>query len=459
MQTFFLFLGKKVINRPVLTVFITILFTIALVSGVTRIYMATGNETFIKTSTDIYQSNLRLEEMFGGENIILHFRADDINDFLTVENMAPLDDLERSLLDNEYVYSVIGPTTTLRHMTARQADALRGNVGDIRDGLLEMSDRLAEISANVTEMAANAPDVDLSQTTAMFRQSSGAINKLVAGQNQLGEGIEKLGSGYGEFGAMVTGVGENIGQISGSLEETLQKLDIPQQEKEMLLRQTAGLQQSAAALGQAGSAMLSVSREAQMLTQVPQQTAQGLTAMEKQLSAQSGQLQAMQYGLPDFSDLGTLGEGLATFSEKLQTISEGLDMLLVNSNIMAPAIPTNQDTLEMLLYDDGELRPMFAQMVVDKQNAIMMIRLAGNASDNQVEEVVTLIKDFTEKNPLKNTEVTVTGKPVLDIALRTEMKSSMQKMVLSALVLMVLIVSVVFKVRWRLFPQIGRAHV
>jgi predicted RND superfamily exporter protein len=248
-QNFFLFLGEKIGKRPVLTVFITILITVALISGVTRIWMATGNETFIKTNTDIYKNNLQLEEMFGGESIVIRFKAANIHDLLTAENMMPLDQLERALLENDHVYSVIGLTTTLRHMTEKQA-------------------------------------------------------------------------------------------------ETMQE----------------------------------------------------------------------------------------------------------NSNMMVPGIATNQDTLDMLLYDDGELRPMFTQMVIDKQNAVMMIRLTGNASDGQVEEVVHLIADFVEKNPLENTVTTITGKPVLDIALRTEMRSSMQKMVLSALILMIVIVSVVFKVRWRLLP-------
>ncbi len=290
MQKFFLFLGEKVGRRPVLTVFIAILITVALVFGVTRIWMATGNETFIKTDTDIYQNNLRLEDMFGGESIVIRFKADDIKGFLTVENMAPLDRLERTLLENDNVYSVIGPATTLRHMTEKQAEILRSNVGEIRGGLLEMS------------------------------------------------------------------------------------------------------------------------------------------------------------------NAGDLGEGLAVFSKKLQTISLGLDSLLANSNMMTPAIPTSQNTLDMMLYDDGELRSMFAQMVVDEQNAVMMIRLTGNASDGQIEEVVNLANDFVKKYPLQNTETTVTGRPVLDIALRTEMRSSMQKMVISALILMIVIVSVVFKVRWRLFP-------
>ncbi|MBS4032266.1 MAG: MMPL family transporter [Clostridiales bacterium] len=454
MQRFFLFLSEKVGKRPVLTVFIAILVTIVLVSGVTRNQMATGNETFIKTSTDIYQSNLHLEGMFGGENIVIRFKSEDIHSLLTADNMVPLDRLERALLENDNVYSVIGLTTTLRHMTEKQAEAIRENVGEIRDGLLEMSEKLADISVNITEMTDKAPEMDLSQTTGLFRQSSEAINKLILGQNQLGEGIDRLGSGYSEFGTMITSMGQNIGQIGSGLEETLQNLDLPEQEKQVLLQKTAGLKQSAAALDQAGSTMLRISGEAQMLNQVPLQTAEGLTAMEKKLVAQSGQLQVMQNGLPDFSDLGNLGEGLATFSEKLQTISEGLDILLAHSNIMSPGIPTSQDTLDMMLYDDGELRPMFAQMVINEQNAVMIIRLTGNASDSQIEEVVGLITGFVQKNPLQNTETIVTGKPVLDIALRTEMRSSMQKMVISALILMVFIVSVVFKVRWRLFPLV-----
>ena len=243
-QNLFATLSEKIMKKPVLTIFCAILVIIFFVAGVTQIRMATGNETFIKTDSDIYRDNLQMEETFGGENVVIHFKTEDLTKLFTVENVHRFDKLERLLLANENVYSVIGPATTVRHITEKQ--------------------------------------------------------------------------------------------------------------------------------------------------------------------------------------MGT----------------------------MAPALPTNQDTLEMILYDDGNLRPMFAQMVINYHNAMLMVRLIGNAPDSQVEEVVALINHTLDNDPLQNTTVTVTGKPILDIALRTEMRSSMQKMVISALIFMIIIVSVVFRVRWRLFPLV-----
>ncbi|MCW3489458.1 MMPL family transporter [Dethiobacter alkaliphilus] len=454
MQNLFARLSEKIMKKPVLTVFCALLVAVFLVAGVLQIRMATGNETFIRTDTDTYRDNLQLENTFGGENIMIHLKTEDMADLLTVENLDRFDTLERLLLQNENVYSVIGPASTVRHITAKQADNILDNVGEMRDGLAEMSERLSDIALAMTEMEENAPEIDFSQMTGQFNQSSKALEQLISGQQQLGTGIDNLTNGYGEFGNMVTNVAINVEQIGGGLEVELQKLPLPEQEKQELLQKTAGLRQSAAALNQAGSNMLAIADESQSLQQVPLQTADGLTAMQQGLTAQSGQLSAMQSEVPDISQLAELGEGLEIFSEKLLHISQGLDTLLENSNIMSPALPSNQDTLEMILYDDGDLRPMFAQMVIDDYNALLVVRLTGNAADSQIEEVVTLINNTLDRDPLEGTDVTVTGKPVLDIALRTEMRSSMQRMVISALILMVIIVSVVFKVRWRLFPLV-----
>jgi predicted RND superfamily exporter protein len=453
-EKFFSRLSELVMKKPVLTVFITILIMIGLITGVTRIWMATGNETFIKTDTDTYRNNLKLEEMFGGENILIRLKTADMADLLTVDNLTRIEKLESILLDNKNVYSVIGPASTVRHITAKQAENILTNVRSMRWGLAEMGEKLADISLTIKEMTDNTPTIDLSQTTGQFQQLSQTLHRLIAGQLQLQEGVGRLGSGYTEFAGVILIAASSIDQISSSLEESLQSLSVPEQEKQQILQKTVGLKQSAAVLNQAGSNMQKISGEAQFLSQVPMQTATGLTAMQEGLAAQSRQLETMQKQLPDIGNLSSLGEGLAAFSEKLLAISEGLGVLLETSNIMVPGMPTSQNTLDMILYDEGELRPLFAQMVIDNNNALMMVRLTGTSSDSRTEEVVTLISDFFAHTPLSNTHVTVTGKPVLDIALRTEMRRSMQRMVISALILMVVIVSLVFQVRWRLFPLI-----
>lgn len=452
MQEVFAGLSEKVIRKPVFTVFIAVLVMIALVTGVTRIRLSTGNETFIGEGTDIYRNNRVLEEMFGGENILVRLETEDMEKLLTVENLALLSRLEEALLQNSNVFTVVGPATAVKHMTAKQAETIIGNVSDMRAGLAEMSVRLADLSYNITGMAGRTPVVELTEVNRQFAQSSQALDKLIAGQQQLHGGIGRLESAYSEFGGLVSGMAASIAQISAELDEAMQNLPIPEQEKQQVIQKVSGLVQSAAALEEAGTKMEEIGGKARLLGQVPLQAATGLAAMQEGLSAQSGRLQMMQQQRPDIGNLGGLADGLAIFSEKLKSVSAGLGSLLDISDIMAPGLPGNQSTLDRILYDNGELRPIFEQMIIGDTNMLIMVRLSGNTSDSRTEEVAGLIADFFTRNPLSHAEVTVTGRPVLDTALRTNMKKSMQRMVLSALVLMVVIVSLVFKVRWRLFP-------
>jgi uncharacterized protein len=451
LHTLFLFLAGKVVKRPVLSVCIALLVTVALISGVTRIWMATGNETFIRTSSEIYQNNLRFEEIFGGETIIVRFNVDSQRDLLTVENLSVLERLERNLLENENIHSVIGPATTITHMTGRQYEVIVGKVAEIRAGLLEMSTQLGSISNTITGMADKATLPDLSLTGPF---SPRALEQMANGQKQLMVGIQKLGNGYSEFGQLFADMGENINQISRELEGVLQNPDLTEEEKQVLLRKTNELKQSSAMLQQAGSTMLQISGEAQMLNQIPARTQEGITAIGRQMDVTAGQLQAMKKNLPDMNNLTALSEGLGVFAVALDTIADGLSTLLENSSMMHPGIPSDQAVLDRLLFDGNALRPVFSPLIVDENNMIMLIRLQGNAADGTIQNVFNHLHTFMSKNPLSNTAVTITGKPVLDIALRTEMKNSMKKMVVSSLLLMVLIVSLVFKVRWRLLPLV-----
>ena len=81
---------------------------------------------------------------------------------------------------------------------------------------------------------------------------------------------------------------------------------------------------------------------------------------------------------------------------------------------------------------------------------MMMIKLDGNLNDTEKERLTNLViasiddAGFTTLNP------TMSGKTVLDMALRTEMKSSMMVMVALAVLIMFAVLLLVFKVKWRM---------
>lgn len=153
--------------------------------------------------------------------------------------------------------------------------------------------------------------------------------------------------------------------------------------------------------------------------------------------------------------LSTLRDGLVEMGESLQSISENIDTMYGYSDIMTPGLPESQDTLDNMIYDDDdELRPMFEEVVVDESYMLMMIRLEGETDDADKGEVVNEINAYFESEELETADTLVSGKPVLDNEIRSSMQESIQKMMATALVVMVIVLFLVFKVRWRLLPLI-----
>src|SRR5699024_11349434 len=72
-----------------------------------------------------------------------------------------------------------------------------------------------------------------------------------------------------------------------------------------------------------------------------------------------------------------MGENLITMSEQLATLDDYAD-------IMTPGLPEKQATLEQMIFDDdGKLRPMFEEFIIDDQYMIMMITFSGQTEDRK----------------------------------------------------------------------------
>src|SRR5690625_3557719 len=127
--------------------------------------------------------------------------------------------------------------------------------------------------------------------------------------------------------------------------------------------------------------------------------------------------------------LTELSEGLSTMGEKLQTISVSMVAIYGYIDIVTPGLPEKQSTLDnMSDDDDGDLRLMFEDVIVDDNHMVMMIRFAGNTDDAEKSEVVEVINDDLNAEQKDSFTTIVSGKPVLDDAIRSSMQDSIQKM-------------------------------
>ena len=122
---------------------------------------------------------------------------------------------------------------------------------------------------------------------------------------------------------------------------------------------------------------------------------------------------------------------------------------------MELGLPDNQETLDNMIYgENNELRPMFKELVIDDRYMIMMIKLNGETDDSGKTEVIDTINNYLVAEEIDTAETMVSGKPVLDNATRTSMQESIQAMMGLALVIMIVVLSILFKVRWRILPLV-----
>lgn len=144
----------------------------------------------------------------------------------------------------------------------------------------------------------------------------------------------------------------------------------------------------------------------------------------------------------------TMGNGLGEMGQNLSKISGGLKTFHEKSGMMIPYFPHNQKELENILYEDGNLRDIFSDTIIDENHMMIMIKLKGNLEDSEIDSIFYEVSHAMEAEDF-DVNFIVSGKPVLDSSLRTEMKSNMIIMVASAVALMLIILNLVFRVRWR----------
>ncbi len=62
--------------------------------------------------------------------------------------------------------------------------------------------------------------------------------------------------------------------------------------------------------------------------------------------------------------------------------------------MMIPYFPHNQKELENILYEDGNLRDIFSDTIIDENHMMIMIKLKGNLEDSEIDSI------FFMKSPM-----------------------------------------------------------
>lgn len=325
-------------------------------------------------------------------------------------------------------------------------DELAGGQDNLAKGVIELggglslsSKGLGEMSAQLRQMAEQMKNnPQMYQKLNMFAEN---IERSSEALSKMSENTVKLSKGNENTSQALNNIGKKLEEEVGEMENSLSGDGISSEE---LKKMSSGFVTMGENLSDLSNGLSEMAAGGSILPDSSELLPGFKANMEQEIAGMKNNLSG---GIsPD--ELKTMSNGFITMGEKLNKLSDGLNTLHEKSGMMVPYFPHNQKELDNILYEDGKLRDIFSDTIIDDNHMMLMIKLKGNLEDSDIDSIYEDVSYAMEKENF-DVKYIVSGKPVLDSSLRTEMKSNMIRMVASAVVLMFIILSLVFKVRWR----------
>ena len=434
MQKIFSYLGSLIERKPFKSLLLTLIVVAGMVAGASQMRMATGNETLVQVDNPVYVSNQAMEESFGGDAILVLFEAENKDTLLSVENIQKMYALEQRLTYENNIFSVISPATVVHQITSKQAAMIIENVGTMSEGLSTMGIKMQDLGKSLLAKDIKDPKVMLAKLEELGAMSA-KFSELANAQTQMTTGVAQLETG--------------LYQVSDGLSTVATQLSALAQSQTTGLLQT-NLLTIAGNLENTSTGVRTMGTNTQKIQEGTSATAGALTTIGSTLNTE---LSGMKEGLKDAlspQELKAMAEGFVSMGANLEEISSGLSLFQTKSTMMEASVPSLASEMDLVLYEEGSLRSAFADVVVSDTQAMMMVKLDGNLNDTEKERLTQLVITSIEDAEFTTLDPIISGKTVLDIALRTEMKASMMTMVALAVLIMFAVLLLVFKVKWRM---------
>lgn len=434
MNKLFYKIGERIEKTPIKTLLVFILIFAIMIAGAVNVYMATGNDTLVDSKNKAYIQNHIMEENFGGEAIMVLFQGEQ-DKLLDVDNLEKMWNIEKRLNYNEDIFSIMSPASIVNQMADKQSTEIKKQVLTISDGLGDMASKLTEIGEELKSKDIKDPK-EMEEKLNNLSNISGVFNKLIDGQKSLGQGIGELRGG-------LTGISNGLSEVSTQLNQMGNQF----QDNPQLKMQLTTISEN---VGKSANGLKSIAGKTDNIKAGTTNTVNGLSNIKKQLSSQTTEMKGSLSGGISPDELYAMANGFITMGENLDKLSDGLQTFHTKSDMMIADFPKEQKEIENILYDEnGKIRSMFSDVLLDDTNNLMMIKLQGNLPDENKDIVYKQVKEALEKEDFKDISYMISGKPVLDSALRNEMQTNMKYMIVSAIALMFIILMLVFKIRWR----------
>ncbi|MCB2287124.1 hydrophobe/amphiphile efflux-3 (HAE3) family transporter [Clostridium algidicarnis] len=436
MNKLFKWIGNLIEKWSVKTLLVTIALFAILIAGVSNVRMATGNDTLVKNDNEVYISNKQMENSFGGDAILVLFTDHAKGNLLSYENLQKMWDVEQRFKYEEDIFSFMSPASIVHQMTQRQSIEIKNQVLTLSDGLDEMSSKMIDLGNELNSKDIKDPK-EIEEKLNGLSDSTEAFNKLIAGQDNLTEGAKQIQGGL--FTA-ADGLGIASNQLKELSELTGENVTL----KVKLMAISENISASSKGIRTMGEKTTNVQGGTK-------NTSKALTNVSDKLTKETSSMKEGLTGGISPVELKEMAEGFVVMGEKLGDVSKGLKIFHTKSNMMIADIPGDQSQLDSILYDENnKIRLMFSDVVIDDESSLMVVKLKGNLGDEYKDQVVKDLTTVLENEGFKNLSYVVSGKPVLDSSLRTEMKSNMKVMVVLAVLIMFIVLALVFKVKWRI---------
>lgn len=434
MKSLFGKIGSSIHKNPFKLLFLFILIMVAMIVGATRIEMATGNETLVQSDDPVYIATEKMESTFGGDSVLVLIESSDEKNLLTVENMKQLYTIEQQLGYEDDIFSIMSPAAIVHQISDKQKDLLIENVVSMSDGLLTMGDSLSDIGLNLQSLDLVDPRAMLEQLDQLNGLTE-KFNQLSTGQQQMTNGLGSLETNLKQTSTGLAGLSDQLRQMASSM---------PEQQAAPLLAVSEQLKQTS-------SGLASMSTNTQPMQEAASNTSDALDTISANLAdTLSGIKDSFSTSLsPD--QLNEMAAGFLTMGDQLKQLSAGLDTIADKSAMLEATVVSTQSELDQILYDeDGHLKTVFDDVVLSPHQMMMVVKMDGNLDDQRKDELTSTISDVLGDAEFEEAEVIVSGKSVLDLSLKAEMKSSMMMMVALAVLIMFLVLALIFRVKWRM---------
>ena len=415
-------LASLVIRYPVKTLLATSVVMIIFMVGAFSIKLNTGNDTLISDQTTIYQENEAYQMEFGKDPIILLFTSETPFD---LETMQLMNRLHQDIQDLDGVFAVNSPSTIIGQITNKLYQETQTGLISMSAGISVVAVQLESLSTNI---AANdgLSGIDLEALSLQMQN-------LINAQNQLGTELIDIDG--------------LVDIIYLSIDQLIIDMNLLKDEIATDPLRIDELQIVNQAIADLNEIKLDLD-ETKLLTDnnlVPSQTVAALQQIMTQFSSLSSLLEEQT------AAMGNLSIALHTMSLNLSYLSTNLSNVGTHFNAFEPGFPQTEQTLNMMLYDQGTLRPSFTSFSVNETTTRMVIILNGDVTDDQIDLISQTIDERLVLEDAGD-QVLVSGKPILDRSIKSSMMDSMQEMMITAVIIMIVILVFVYKVRMKLLP-------